>query len=151
MFKNLRYTDKTLLFSTLVLFILGLIMVFSASNVTAYMSRQTSPYHYFLNQALFISVGLLIITPIIWKFKLKVIGKLAILGSIVCAVLLVYLLVSSKVQAQNNALSWIDLGFFSLQPSEFVKIFTILSLAVYYDDHKKELNRLNPLIFPIVF
>ena len=150
MFKNLRYTDKTLLFSTLVLFILGLIMVFSASNVTAYMSRQTSPYHYFLNQALFISVGLLIITPIIWKFKLKVIGKLAILGSIVCAVLLVYLLVSSKVQAQNNALSWIDLGFFSLQPSEFVKIFTILSLAVYYDDHKKELNKLNPLILPII-
>ena len=60
------------------------------------------------------------------------------------------MLVSSKVQAQNNALSWIDLGFFSLQPSEFVKIFTILSLAVYYDDRKKELNRLNPLIFPIV-
>ena len=126
MFKNLKYTDKPLLISTLVLFILGLIMVFSASNVTAYMSRQTSPYHYFLNQALFIGVGLLFLTPVIWKFKLKVIGKLAILGSIVCAVLLVYLLVSSKVQAQNNALSWIDLGFFSLQPSEFVKIFTIL-------------------------
>ena len=38
MFKNLKYTDKPLLISTLVLFILGLIMVFSASNVTAVQS-----------------------------------------------------------------------------------------------------------------
>lgn len=150
MFKNLKYTDKTLLITTLVLFILGLIMVFSASNVTAYMSRQTSPYHYFLNQALFIATGFLFFTPVIWRLRLKATGRLSILGAIICAVLLVYLLVSNKVQAQNSALSWIDLGLFSIQPSEFIKVFTILSLAYYYDFHKKELNKLNPLIFPIL-
>ena len=42
--------DKPLLIVTMILFVLGLIMVFSASNVTAYMSHAVSPYNYFIKQ-----------------------------------------------------------------------------------------------------
>ena len=48
--KIFKYLDKPLLIITLTLFIFGLIMVFSASNVTAYMSHAVSPYRYFIKQ-----------------------------------------------------------------------------------------------------
>ena len=47
MIKKLKYLDKPLLIVTILLFVIGLVMVFSASNVTAYMSQAVSPYNYF--------------------------------------------------------------------------------------------------------
>jgi rod shape determining protein RodA len=46
-------------------------------------------------------------------------------------VLLVYLLLWGKVTA--NVKSWIHIGTFQFQPSEFMKIFTSLMLARYFD------------------
>ena len=53
MIKKLKYLDKPLLIVTILLFIIGLVMVFSASNVTAYMSQAVSPYNYFIRTILF--------------------------------------------------------------------------------------------------
>ena len=50
-FKNL---DKPLLLVTILLFVVGLIAVFSSSNVTAYMSHEVSPYNYFIKQLAFL-------------------------------------------------------------------------------------------------
>ena len=50
--KIMKYIDKPLLIITIILFIFGLIMVFSASNVTAYMSHAVSPYNYFIKQSI---------------------------------------------------------------------------------------------------
>ena len=58
--KVIKYIDKPLLFVSVFLFIIGLIMVFSASNVTAYMSHAVSPYNYFLKQAAFLGIGFLL-------------------------------------------------------------------------------------------
>ena len=44
--KIIKYVDKPLLIVSVLLFIIGLIMVFSASNVTAYMAHEVSPYNY---------------------------------------------------------------------------------------------------------
>src|SRR6266446_4500037 len=48
--------------------------------------------------------------------------------------LLVYLLLWGKVTA--NVKSWIHIGTFQFQPSEFMKIFTALMLARYFDRHE---------------
>ena len=149
MLKRLKYLDKTLLFVTLFLFVFGIIMVFSASNVTAYMSRQTSPYHYFLNQLLFYGIGFLILTPFILSLKTKDIGKLSFFGIIIMIGLLIYLLVSSKVRAINNANSWIDFGHFSLQPSEVVKVLSIFWLSHYYAINKKDLDKIPTIVFSL--
>jgi rod shape determining protein RodA len=50
-------------------------------------------------------------------------------------VLLVYLLVWGKVTA--NVKSWIHIGGFQFQPSEFMKIFTALMLARYFDSNDR--------------
>jgi rod shape determining protein RodA len=50
-------------------------------------------------------------------------------------VLLVYLLLWGKLTA--NVRSWIHIGGFQFQPSEFMKIFTALMLAKFFDRHDR--------------
>jgi rod shape determining protein RodA len=50
-------------------------------------------------------------------------------------VLLLYLLIWGKTTA--NVRSWIHLGAFQFQPSEFMKIFTALVLAKYFDSNER--------------
>ena len=149
MLKKIKYIDKTLLFVTLFLFIFGIIMVFSASNVTAYMTRLTSPYHYFINQLIFYGLGFFIATPFILMIKPKDLGRLSFFGLLIMIGLLIYLLVSTKVRAINNANSWLDFGPFSLQPSEIVKVLSIFWLAQYYAINKKDLDKIPTLIFAL--
>ena len=149
MLKKIKYLDKTLLLVSLFLFIFGLIMVFSASNVTAYMSRLTSPYHYFINQLIFYGIGFLLVTPLMLSLRTKAIGKLSFFGILIMIGLLIYLLVSSKVRAINNANSWIDLGPFSLQPSEIVKVLSIFWLAQYYSINQKDLDKIPTIVFSL--
>ena len=58
--KTFKYLDKPLLIVTIILFLIGLVMVFSASNVTAYMSQAVSPYNYFIKQGLFLVAGIIV-------------------------------------------------------------------------------------------
>lgn len=144
--KIIKYTDKPLLLVSVVLFVFGLIMVFSASNVTAYMSHAVSPYNYFIKQLIFLLVGLFI-SLIIIKFNTRSYGffswGLLIITTISLAVLL------AIGSAKNQAVSWFDLGFVSIQPSEFVKVITIVFLAYYYDKNQKKLTSWTKSLFPL--
>ena len=68
--KIFKYLDIPLLIVTIFLFIVGLIMVFSSSNVTAYMSHAVSPYNYFFKQLVFLVVGLFL-SLIMIRFNTK--------------------------------------------------------------------------------
>lgn len=144
--KIIKYIDKPLLLVTVILFICGLIMVFSASNVTAYMSHAVSPYNYFVKQLIFLIVGL-ILSLIMIKFNTRSYGffswGLLIITTISLAVLLVI------GSAKNQAISWYKLGPISIQPSEFIKVITIVFLAHYYDKNQKKLNSWTKSLFPI--
>ena len=147
MLKKLKYLDKPLLIITILLFIFGLIMVFSASNVTAYMTHAVSPYNYFLRQSLFLGAGFILFLTMI-VFNTNVYGKasrLLLIGNI--AALIALLIYGS---AKNQAISWFDLGFISIQPSEFVKVISIVFLADYYETHKKRLNGWISSLYPII-
>ena len=135
--KIIKYLDKPLLFSTILLFIIGLIMVFSASNVTAYMSHAVSPYNYFFKQGFFLIVGFFLFLFMI-KFNTKSYGMFSWGLLLICMCSLVVLLIYGN--AKNQAISWFDLGFVSIQPSEFIKVITIVFLAQYYDKNSKRLN-----------
>ena len=71
----LRYMDKPLLIISIILFSIGLVMVFSASNVTAYMSHAVSPYNYFLKQALFLITGTILCSFMIC-FSTSILGSI---------------------------------------------------------------------------
>lgn len=144
--KILKYMDKPLFFASMILFILGLIMVFSASNVTAYMSHAVSPYNYFLKQAAFLLIGFILFFFIL-KFNTKSYGVFSwglLLLSIASLVLVLFI-----GAAKNKAISWFDLGPISIQPSEFAKVITVVFLANYYDTGKDRLSSWGKTLFPI--
>lgn len=144
--KIMKHLDKPLLIVSFLLFVLGLIMVFSASNVTAYMSHAVSPYNYFFKQAFFL-IGGLIVACIMVCIPLKIYEKYANLAMVVGIISLALLpLLGVEI---NDAKSWYDLKIFNLQPSEFMKIITILWMACYYERKRKNLDNYVPSLFPI--
>lgn len=144
--KIIKYIDKPLLFVTVTLFIFGLIMVFSASNVTAYMTHAVSPYNYFFKQGVFLALGFLLFLFMI-RFNTKSYGMFSWGLLIISIASLVVLLIYGT--AQNQAVSWFDLGPFSIQPSEFIKIITIVFLGEYYEKNIKRLNGWGASLFPL--
>lgn len=123
------------LFIMVVLFVLfGLVMIYSASNITAVVRYGYQPYHFFIRQAIFVIVSFLIGFLIVLRFPTRNYGALAwplvflLIGS------LALLFVKGKIA--GGAQSWFDLKFFKIQPSEFAKSILVVFMAVYY-------NRLN--------
>lgn len=143
--KILKYLDMPLLITTILLFVIGLIMVFSSSNVTAYMSHAVSPYNYFIKQAIFLVIGIIIFLVMI-RFNSKAYGLFswALLTGVTAS--LVILLVYGK--ATNNAVSWFDLGPFSFQPSEFIKVIFIVWMSRFYEVNVKKLDSYTTALFP---
>ena len=141
--KNL---DKPLFLISLILFVLGLIMVFSASNVTSYMNGG-SPYAYFIRQGLFLLVSFILCIFII-KFNTKFYGIISNLLLTILVAILVLLLIYGS--ATNNAVSWIYFGPFGFQPSEFIKIVMIVFMARFYEVHEKRLNNWIIAVIPLL-
>lgn len=134
--KVVRYIDKPLLIISVILFLFGLIMIFSASNVTSYMSGG-SAYYYFIKQAIFLGISA-IVCMIMIRFNTKVYGIISHILLLIAIAVLVLLLIYGK--ATNYAISWIQLGPITIQPSEFIKIIMIIWMARYYEMNEKKLN-----------
>lgn len=132
----IRYLDKPLFIITAILFLFGLVMIFSASNVTAYMSGR-SAYDFFLRQGLFLIIGFVLFCLII-RFTTKAYGMMSHLLLVIFTAVLILLLIYGK--ATNYAVSWIRIGSFTIQPSEFIKIIMIIWMARYYEVHAKRLG-----------
>lgn len=144
--KIIKYLDKPLLIISFLLFIIGLVMVFSASNVTAYMSHAVSPYIYFIKQGIFLIAGF-IFSIIMINFTTKAYGMFSWGLLIITTISLVFLPIIGN--AQNQAISWYDLGFISIQPSEFIKVITTVWLASFYEKNSKKLNSYVKSLFPL--
>ena len=57
MLRVFKKIDKPLLIVSVILFALGLVTIYSASNVTAYMLNEADPSRYFLKELVFLTVG----------------------------------------------------------------------------------------------
>ena len=142
----IKNIDRPLFLVTLILFILGLIMIFSASNVTSYMSGG-SPYAYFLRQGLFL-FGSFIFCIFLVKFNTKFYGLVSNILLVVFTVLLIGLLIYGK--STNYATSWFYIGSFGVQPSEFIKVIMIVFMARFYEDYEAKLNNWFIAIIPLL-
>ena len=145
--KVLRYIDKWLLLISILLFGVGLIMVFSASNVAAFMRYSSSPYRFVVKQAIFLVVGI-IFALIAIRFSTKFYGFISWPGLLAITVILALVLLYGKLA--GGAVSWINIGPFTFQPSEFAKIIMIVWMASFYDLNKNKLNKYSTSLFPLI-
>lgn len=145
--KILKNLDKPLFIICILLFAIGLVMIFSSSNIIAFMKNGASPYRYFIKQSIFLGVSLFL-SLILIRFKTKVYGPFAWFFVIAVTGMLLSLFIYGSVK--NQAISWFDLGFFSIQPSEFAKLIMIAWMATYYESNRQRLNSYVTVFFPLV-
>lgn len=137
--------DKLLLLLMLAFTIFGLVMIFSASSITAVLYNGASESYYFRKQLIVVIASWIIGFSIVLKLKTKSYELLAPAGMI--AILISLILVFSYGTIKNGSKSWFDLGFASIQPSEFLKPVMIVYLGVYFDKLLKKKNYNIFLIF----
>ena len=100
-----------------------------------------NPYRY--RQLIFSLIGFLL-CYLISKLKIKYIKKLVIPLYILQLILLIYVLI--KQEFINGSRGWINLKFFSIQPSEITKISLIL-ISIYLIKKKRK----SKLLFLIIY
>lgn len=145
--------DKPLLILTILYSILGLVMILSASSVSAVLRYHVSSSYFFIRQFIFIIVSFMIGFGFVLKFptsKYKYVTPLLVIGIMVA---LAGLFIYGKIS--NGAQSWYRLGFFNLQPSEFTKSVIIIYMAVFYGKSLKKKKspyyNLIPIAISILF
>lgn len=134
-----RKIDFILLGTIILLTILGLFMVYSASNVVA-LNDYNDPFYYLKRQLLFAVIGIILLFVIIKMDPLKIKKYVSIIFG-VCVVLLILVVVPFIGVVRGGARSWIGFGSFTIQPSEFMKLGLILLYSKYLSDNYQDLKK----------
>ena len=118
----------------------------SASSVVAL--RQTGDHLFFFKrQLIFAGVGLVVFI-VAAKFPYRLYRKYAVVFIAVAVVGLVATLLLGEVR--GGARRWIDLGWISLQTSEFAKFAVVAYLAAVLSKRENHLERFSHVFWPVV-
>ena len=127
----LKKIDKPLFVFMIIYTILGLVMIFSASSITAVLYNKVEESYFFKKQLIFVIASWVMGLGFVIKFPTKNYKKLGPLAMIAITASLALLVPYGSIT--NSARSWYNLGFFNVQPSEFTKSIMIVYLAVYFE------------------
>lgn len=131
----------------IIMSLIGLVFIFEASAVNSSRVFGDS-LHYLKSQGVWIFLGLFVIA--IFSFiDYKKLYFLSFISLILTIILLVIVLIPGVGSKVGGARRWIDLGLFSVQPTELAKFSVIIYLSSWFS--KKEKNRFLPFILLICF
>ncbi len=123
--------DLNFLGTALIIACIGCMLVYSA---TFYSDPTGYPLNTFHKQVLWMGIG--IVLMLIFTFvDYHVLFDIAPILYGIGITLLVYLLIWGRATAHVH--SWIRIGGFQFQPSEFMKVFTALMLAKFFDSNDR--------------
>lgn len=119
--------DLELLTIIIIMLLFGLVMVASASSVTALYKQGDSMY--FLKKQLIVAVIGFIFMIYLSKIDYHVLAKPNVVVVYMAATWILMLVTAFVGEDLNGARRWINIGPFSLQPSELAKIGIVLLMA----------------------
>ena len=131
--RELKNVEWSILIVAVILCIIGLVALFSAT--------QETEYDEFKKQCIWLVVSLVIMLGVM-LIDYDFLVKISPIFYGIFVILLIAVLFTPEI---NGATSWFDIGFFSFQPGEFAKVFVILFLALaitrIQEREKSEINR----------
>lgn len=148
MFKKiLKSYDYSLIIVIALLSLFGLVMVYSASMVTRF--EVESDFFYQKQKINLLLSAVVFVFMAIFPYKAMKSNKILIPMVVSNLIGLLILFVVGKVA--NNALSWIELGARSIQPSEIAKLSVIIYLSAVYAKKQSYINQFNKGVIPPLF
>lgn len=136
--------SKRVVILVMTIVFIGIMMVYSASNIWAGYKFNDSLY-YIKRQALFAVIGIIAMF-IFSKIDYHIYQKKANKILIFCFILMILVLIPGLGSVRGGSRSWFNLGIISLQPSELFKIAIIIYSASYISNHYHELKKLKASI-----
>ena len=138
--------DVPFLVLTVLLVLIGVLMMFSASYARAYSAEGKATY-YFARQAVFAIVGIgIMLFFSTWNYQIWRSVSFFILAAAIVFLLLVPLIGIEE----NGAKRWIYLGFTSFQPSEVAKLGIVLTFASMISYYRERMQSFREGILPFV-
>lgn len=130
--------DRSLLFVSLSLLLLGVVMVGSAS-ITVAAGKLDQPLFYFMRQLVFACVGIAIAVAVL-NVRLSYWQRFAPHLLIVGVLLLILVLIPGVGREVNGSRRWLPFGPINLQVAELIKLFAIIYVADYLQRHYGQLR-----------
>jgi len=142
------YPDKWLFVATVGLALFGLVMVYSASAITAQKENGTQ-FYYVAKQGMWTGIGLVVMFIAMqldygWLRNRRVVYGLLIITFLM-------LLAVFGFSPVNGARRWIKLSKFSIQPSEIAKLTLTIFLAYFLEQRAGEEGSLLKTFLPCAF
>lgn len=144
----MRSIDRPLFYLILTLTFLGLVAVADASAPQA-LASFNDRYYFLKQQAAWAGIGVVIFF-VFAKIKYAFWEKLAVPLFGVSVLLLVLVLIPNFSYKALGARRWLDLGFFSFQPSELIKLTLIMYFAKLIKVGKAPASYFIPLVIILV-
>jgi cell division protein FtsW len=142
--------DYVLALTIFALMSIGLVIIYSISPILSQkLVGNADRNYYFLNQIKYIGIGLLVwivaasVRYDVWKKYAGVLLAASILG-------LLALLIPGISRASHGATRWIDIGPFSVQPAEVMKIALILYLATWFERRSGDIRSFMDGVIPFM-
>ncbi len=133
------FKSKLFILNILILVVIGLMMVYSSSNVWA-LYKYNDSFYYLKRQLLFACVGIVAML-FVAKIDYHIYKEKAKLILLISFTSLVLVLIPGLGIARGGARSWFGFAGFSIQPSEFFKIAMIIYTAKYIEKNYISLKR----------
>ena len=142
--------DQMLVWVTLILMLLGMVMVYSASIALPDSPKYTgyTNSHFLVRQALFIVLSIAVGFGV-FHIRIETWQKAAPYLFVLTLILLVAVLIPGVGKGVNGARRWLSLKVLNIQPSELMKLFVVLYAADYTVRKQEYMHRLSKGFVPM--
>ncbi len=125
------HMDLPFLMLTLLLLVIGVIMVLSASYASAYYdSTVDSPFYYFFHQIIFAAAGVALMY-LVSRLNYETFRAASPFVMGIAIILLIIVIPFGTGEESVGAQRWLSLGPFTFQPSEIAKLGVVLMFAAW--------------------
>jgi len=146
MAKSRSVPDVWMIAATLGILAIGVVMVYSASAVAAFHDYGDS-YYYVKRQLIFAALGIASMF-VMMNVEYTFWRKWALPALLVCFGLLIIVLVPGVGVVRGGARSWLGIGSFGIQPSEFMKLAMIFFIAKLLSERQNQITSFTQGLLP---